>query len=121
MSIRPAYQDWCLNGLTYLPLLQLEPEPVAPVPPEPLSLPQTPEAASPAGARAPMAITDRAAAVAIPALVRMEVKPGLLRRPTGLAVGLALKKQRSPEGVCPELACSPAPKLEGSGLGVYRV
>src|SRR3954447_10842864 len=100
MSIRPAYHDWCLNGLMYLPLSQPEP-PVAPVPPPPLSLPQAPEAAPPAGERAPMAITDRAAAVAIPALVRMEVKPGLLRRPTGLAVGLALKKQRSLGGVRP--------------------
>src|SRR6266550_425293 len=109
MSIRPAYQDWCLNGLTYLPLLQLEPEPVEPVPPEPLSLPQVPEAAPPAGARAPMAITERAAAVAIPALVRMEVKPGLLRRPTGLAVGLALKKQRSHGGFAPNCLVPPLP------------
>ncbi|TMK69014.1 MAG: hypothetical protein E6G49_12970 [Actinobacteria bacterium] len=56
----------------YRPLLQLEPEPVAAVPPEPPS--QVPELAL-AGARAVSAIADAAAAVTIPALMRVRVKP----------------------------------------------
>jgi hypothetical protein len=85
MSIRPAYQDWCLNGLTYLPLSQLEPVLVVPVPPEPPAeaLPHVPDEGSevgapeamPVGARTAAATAERAAVAAIPALVRMEVKP----------------------------------------------
>jgi hypothetical protein len=76
MSILPGYQDWCRKGLMYLPPpppSQLEPV-VVPVPPEPPSLLHVPDAA-PAGARTPIAIADTAAAAAIPAFARMEIKP----------------------------------------------
>jgi hypothetical protein len=72
MSILPAYHDWCRKGLMYRPLLQAEP--VTPVPPEAPSLAQVPEEA-PAGARMPIEIAETTAAAAIPALLRMEVKP----------------------------------------------
>ena len=48
----------------------------------------------------------------------MRSQAGLLRRPTGLAVGLALKKQRSHGGVRPKLSGSPAP---GDRSGIRRL
>jgi hypothetical protein len=75
MSILPGYQDWCRNGLMYLPPppSQLEPV-VVPVPPEPASLLHVSDEA-PAGVSTPIAIADTVAAVAIPAFERMELKP----------------------------------------------
>ena len=72
MSMRPAYQLWWRNGLTYLPLSQLDP--VTAVPPEPPPPSQVPELA-PAGINTLKAIAEAAAATAIPAFVRMRDKP----------------------------------------------
>jgi hypothetical protein len=74
MSILPAYQRWWRNGLMYLPPPPSQSEPVTAVPPEPPPLSQVPELA-PAGKRAIRAIVEATAAAAIPALVRVLVKP----------------------------------------------
>jgi len=68
MSILPAYQDWCWNGLIYVPPPPSQPEPVAAVPPPPSQV-------SDEAAGTPIAIAKTAAAAAIPAVLRMDVKP----------------------------------------------
>src|SRR5437667_920820 len=80
MSILPAYQRLGLKGLTY-PLLSLDRVLVPP---------------SDAPADADAATTNAAAThiAVMPALMRAPSKPRRLRRPAGLAVGLAPKEQR---------------------------
>src|SRR5262249_47598973 len=99
--------------------------PPPPVPP--LEPPPQPVEAAPAGPAAPAAITAPTARPTIAAVVRMRSKPSLLRRPAGLAVGLAPKERRygpsgpdSPpgDGVRRPPSGSPAPLQQCSrGLG----
>src|SRR5919198_6413589 len=116
MSIRPAYQSWWRNGLTYLPVLQFVG--VMAVPPE-VPPPHVPELA-PVGARAVRAIADTTAAAAIPALVRMVVN----QSPSsagGVSCRAGAEEAALPRsGFAPNDLVPPLPDPSGSGIRRYR-